>query len=201
MFSVCRYMNTSWKNLSWKGLKCSWVSTFSTLMLVPTLQPSLFLTIIIKSLSPPWSSLSTWWHASRHRACSDEHSPRPSSQCRPGTTSHSPQNIPGGLQSLPGEHGQGRMVIRLVLDVRAWQLCGCDNLSIQSFLSFYSFLENISQNLTWHASTPPDRNPLQSILEVTWPSVTESHTLSLIIFTDAFCSNCDTCPGRAGQRG
>lgn len=45
--------------------------------------------------------------------------------------------------------------------------------------------------LTWQASTPPSRKPLQSILEVSWPSVTSLHTVSLMIFTEAFCSICD----------
>lgn len=65
----------------------------------------------IKSLSPAWSSPSAWWRGYRHQACFDEHSPHPSSQCQPGTTSHSPRNMPGGLQSLPGEHGQGRRLL------------------------------------------------------------------------------------------
>lgn len=57
-------------------------------------------------------------------------------------------------------------------------------------LSFYSSTEDMMHILTWHASTPPAKNPLQSILEVTWPSVTTLHTVSLIIFTEAFCRSC-----------
>lgn len=67
-------------------------------------------------------------------------------------------------------------------------------------MSFYPILGNVLLALTWHASTPPDRNPLQSILEVTWPSVTVLHTVSLMIFTMAFWSRCDFEPASAEQK-
>jgi len=172
-------------------------SNISTKMLISASLP--VPTAIIKSLSLSWSSPSAWWRASRHQACSDERSPHPSSQCRPGTTSHSPRNTPWGLQSLPGEDSKGRAVIHWV-----WMWEHDNYISEKTFciglLSFYSILENMWLGLTWQASTPPAKNPLQSILEVTWPSVTMLHTVSLMIFTIAFCSSCAFEPARAGQK-
>ena len=54
---------------------------------------------------------------------------------------------------------------------------------------------------TWQASTPPARKPLQSILEVTCPSVTTLHTESLMIFTSAFCSSRETLPEDGEDEG
>lgn len=48
---------------------------------------------------------------------------------------------------------------------------------------------------TWQASTPPVRKPLHNMREVTCPSVTESHTVSLMIFTIAFCRTVAVLPG------
>ena len=73
---------------------------------------------VVKPRSPSWSTPSAWWPCCRHRACSDERSPRPSSRCRPGTTSHSPRSTPGDLRSLPGEDSKGRKVITSGSDVR-----------------------------------------------------------------------------------
>lgn len=188
--------------------KCSSSVTFflCTWTLFPALPPSLARSLthslavprgIVKSLSRPWSTVSAWLRVNRRRACSDERSPRPSSRCQPETTSHFPRSTPGGLRSLPGEHIEETRVFGLVLEVRA-------KIITELWKPFsILFSQNTSHGLTWHASTPPAKNPLQSILEVTWPSVTTLQTESLIIFTDAFCSSCAFWPAReaAGAGG
>lgn len=95
-------------------LKCS-VSSISSTAIFPAAVPHI---MFIKCLTPFWSILWTWWRGSRLQACSDGHSPHPSSQCRPETTSHSPPCTTKGLRSLPGErHRWASKIIRLCLVV------------------------------------------------------------------------------------
>lgn len=69
------------------------------------------------------------------------------------------------------------------------------------YSSPFSFLScRILHNLTWHASTPPAKKPLQSILDVTWPSVTVLQIVSLMIFTDAFCKAIAAWPAKCERK-
>lgn len=195
-------MNTSWRDLkSCIRLKCSFSIIFSTLTLFPALHPSLLLTASSNPclLPDPFSQLGD---------------ARVDTGLVPTSTALAPAHN-AGLEPLPTllKTHQGAPGVSLVSAVRGDRLLywvwmwehdnymGVKTYLYQPFVLFTLFWRTWLYDLTWHASTPPAKNPLQSILEVTCPSVTTLHTVSLMIFTDAFCSSCAFWPAKAGQRG
>lgn len=109
--------------------------------------------------------------------------------CQLGNARVNPRLVPTCTALAPADNA-GLEPLAALLE--AHQGSSRVSLMITAKVSHWDWMGKIAsvECLTWHASTPPDRNPLQSILEVTWPSVTTSHTVSLMIFTDAFCSSC-----------